>query len=1151
MHIYIANLRKHLCKQFYLLALTSHQLLLNPSKQRASNVAGLEYISNLLSRCTLYENAYCQRYEEITVSRPLDDAEHALAENHKYETKRLYTLVLMFQAQTIRRLSQNTWIGTTRDAFLRDDWNEMLQGIKDQEIICQKLFDTVKHEVSIESRDKKQEQRVRSLLEKLDDIKDTISGLHRGDEETKCFETLRTSDYRAAKDRNPQRLPGTCRWFLEHPKYQEWTAQPPISRLLWVSADPGCGKSVLARTLVDQYDLGSVCYYFFKNETPTSRSAIHALCALLHQLCSARPAMMRHVLLAYKRNGAKLITLFEELWLAFESIIQDSTTKKVICILDALDECSDAPKEPGSSSRLEAEERKLLLQKLAGIATTSASVKVLLTSRPYTSIETALFYKTGLDKNHVHLTGADRTEKALIEEEIGLVIKTKVVDFRERRSAEGIDDCAYAKLQKHLDGAKNRTYLWVSAIFAKLETLVDAPEWELMQVIETLPEDVDKAYENILTQTPRDKRKFLERVLHIMLAALRPLSLEEMSLACSYAGESTQRLPEAAFRKWIRNLCGFFIDVVEIRGSNELQFVHETAREYLLSLDFREGTGWRGSFKQPESHAVMAEICLASLFVLPKEPCTKPTKFDIYAALYWVSHFNRAKFSQTLQDRAKDFMLHNGEMAPSFERWIDRLDSDYDLKHNFNRKAFNAENFIGAARHIISKPPTPLFLASIYGWIWIIEDLSSSSAAPFQWDQMNSCGYTSLAVAAQFGQLMVVEYLLSKGVPIDLCDTESYGKVPLVAAAEAGHSAIVRMLLANRADIEGGSSGTMPLEAAARKGHLEIVQILLTSGAFVNAESIPDVWLNQTAFYAAVKEGHPDIVRELIAAHADVNMTSKYSQKPLILAVEEGNLQMVKDLLAAGANVNTTSQFGATALHMAVRAKALDIVEILVAAGADANAADRNCHTILQTAAAEGSAQIVERLLAVGVDVNAVPAESDGLTALQAAAREGHITIVESLLAAGADVNAAPARINGQTALWAATEGGKADIVERLLAVGADVNAISDQQYCQTALQAAANKESSTIVEMLLAAKADVNAAPAHDEGRTALQSAAGRSSSVIVNQLLAAGADVDAAPTDFGYMALEIAVRRCDAITVEELLAAGANVNLAIRRIN
>jgi hypothetical protein len=54
-------------------------------------------------------------------------------------------------------------------------------------------------------------------------------------------------------------------WLLDHPHLQEWRRREPGP--LPVSADPGCGKSVLAKYLIDHVlpESSTVCYFFFKD----------------------------------------------------------------------------------------------------------------------------------------------------------------------------------------------------------------------------------------------------------------------------------------------------------------------------------------------------------------------------------------------------------------------------------------------------------------------------------------------------------------------------------------------------------------------------------------------------------------------------------------------------------------------------------------------------------------------------------------------------------------------------------------------------------------------------------------------------------------------------------------------------------------------
>lgn len=91
----------------------------------------------------------------------------------------------------------------------------------------------------------------------------------RDDKEAELLESL-AFDYKSDKDSVSGRVPDICEWFFEDHRFLEWR-DSKHSRLLWVSAGPGCGKSVLSRSLIDDRRVYTsvmtsiVCYFFFKN----------------------------------------------------------------------------------------------------------------------------------------------------------------------------------------------------------------------------------------------------------------------------------------------------------------------------------------------------------------------------------------------------------------------------------------------------------------------------------------------------------------------------------------------------------------------------------------------------------------------------------------------------------------------------------------------------------------------------------------------------------------------------------------------------------------------------------------------------------------------------------------------------------------------
>lgn len=868
--------------------------------------------------------------------------------------------------------------------FRIDGWDALLEDIKAQEGNCQTFFDSVKDQEALDAREKGHKQRISLLLDKLEDlsigikgIRDKLEDIHFSDEERKCFETLRTSNYLAQKDLNPKRLPGTCNWFLEHPKYQNWKSLTSASRLLWVSADPGCGKSVLAKALVDQYDYGSVCYYFFKDDDSVTRSAAHALCAILHQICDLRPVLIQHVMPIYRRNGAKVVDLFEDLWSAFTKIILDKDFGNVICILDAIDECSD-------------DDSTKLLQRLAAIATLSDSIKILITSRPYTLIETALFYKTGLDKSEIRLSGEAEEEQSMIEREIGVFITSKVQEFQKLRESDGIHDDAHKNLYSHLDSAKNRTYLWVSAIFNELERHVYAPEHILMTAIKALPDTVEKAYENILEKSSKLK-PILRKILHVMLAAFRPLSLTEMNMILSVQDVSLG-LPynglqsKSSFRKWLRDLCGFFVSIV----GNKLYFAHQTARDFLVGEENYQATvGWRGSFQLTDSHTLIAGICLD--YLLLRYDGSLDNTFEHYATKNWPMHCQRFEEDQLLADKVKSFLFQNSSVAPSFRRW--KLDV------------------------------RDLSIAAREGHLQIVKLLLTAGADV---NVRNDYG-TAFQLAVDQGHLEIVKLLFTAGADFNAQNEDTNSALHI--AVSSNHPETVDYLLTVGADVNmQGYHKETALHVAVSEGYLGIVKLLLTAGADVDIQD----YYEKTALHTAASKGYLKITELLITAGADVNIQDYREDTALHLAVSEGNLEIVKLLFTAGVDVNILNEYKATALHDAVLSENLEVLELLLTAGADVNNQGHHEEMPLHLAVFLGHVEIVRLLLTAGTDVDIQNNHKE--LALYLAAKRKHVEVVELLLTAGADVNMKTA---SGTALQIAKDHDRVEIAETLLAAGA------------------------------------------------------------------------------------------------------------------
>ena len=150
----------------------------------------------------------------------------------------------------------------------------------------------------------------------------------RTDDEEKCLQAFRTTNYETQKNLNPEREAETCFWCLNDKRFRNWRDKS-TSCLLWVTADPGCEKSILSRALIDERLLNSapsdttICYFFFKDTSEDQRSPVCTLAALLHQLSksNAGAEVIKHALPAFRENKDKVSQDLEVMWELFKKLL--------------------------------------------------------------------------------------------------------------------------------------------------------------------------------------------------------------------------------------------------------------------------------------------------------------------------------------------------------------------------------------------------------------------------------------------------------------------------------------------------------------------------------------------------------------------------------------------------------------------------------------------------------------------------------------------------------------------------------------------------------------------------------------------------------------------------------------------------------------
>ncbi|XP_069462112.1 kinase D-interacting substrate of 220 kDa isoform X2 [Ambystoma mexicanum] len=332
-------------------------------------------------------------------------------------------------------------------------------------------------------------------------------------------------------------------------------------------------------------------------------------------------------------------------------------------------------------------------------------------------------------------------------------------------------------------------------------------------------------------------------------------------------------------------------------------------------------------------------------------------------------------------------------------------------------------------------------------------------------DERNENGQTPLMLAAEQGNLEMVQELLGKGANCNLDDIDNW--TSLICASKEGHVDVIRELLEWNVNLEHRDmGGWTALMWASYKGHTDIVQMLLDKGANPHITGLysvyPIIW--------AAGRGHSDIVRLLLRHGAKVNCSDKFGTTALIWAARKGHLESVKYLLQMGADVDQEGANSMTALIVAVKGGYTDTVKDILKRNPNVNLTDKDGNTALAIAAKEGHTEIVQDLLDAGTYVN-IP-DRNGDTVLIGAVRGGHVEIVRALLHKYADID-----IRGQdnkTALYWAVEKGNATMVRDILQCNPETETCTKDG--ETPLIKATKMRNIEIVELLLDKGAKVSA---------------------------------------------------------------------------
>jgi tetratricopeptide (TPR) repeat protein len=355
------------------------------------------------------------------------------------------------------------------------------------------------------------------------------------------------------------KLAGTCNWIWAIPWFERWSTSSSVlssERLLCIYGTPGCGKSVLASSVVEGLELKEkhALSFSFSGNHSDRQNVDSLLRGFLWQLLrESSDERVLDVVWSLCVKGKVQVSELHEAFLRTVGL----AAEPVYCVIDGVDECNDAV--------------PVLLDGLHGLLAARTNIRVILFSRP--AVKEAL-ENAGL---------AVDIDTNLVRQDIRAFINAEIPKSK-LLSKPHIRDVVFQTLERKSDGM----FLWVKLMIEDLKKSVT--EDEVMKRLNVMPRGLEETYRLLYSELFKSfdpiELSLAKSILVLAIASCRPLTIDELryahALHVGSASTLDQHLPPDDTR-WIVKLCGNMIDIVD----NQVQLVHFSVREFLTRPEDR------------------------------------------------------------------------------------------------------------------------------------------------------------------------------------------------------------------------------------------------------------------------------------------------------------------------------------------------------------------------------------------------------------------------------------------------------------------------------------------------------------------------------------------------------------------------------------
>ncbi|KAK8052322.1 hypothetical protein PG993_003707 [Apiospora rasikravindrae] len=348
---------------------------------------------------------------------------------------------------------------------------------------------------------------------------------------------------------------GSTSWFSETTTYKYWKGVTFGSSALLVAGKLGSGKTVLLANMVEDILLGSkgstVAFFFCRPDDVDSLQSSTILGSLARQLVEAIPLDILQ-----DSASATLAASFSSQDMAEVLRTLLPLLPRVYFIIDGLD-----------GVLLFSVIRELWTVQGGGLLSVCISYRL--------EAERQLEEEVRTFGNCAVLSMPEENK------DIHEFIQTRLETILESGTLSIGDPTLILQIQDALQKGARGMFLWVTL---QIDSICSRRTDESIRAaLDDLPEDLPTTYRRILQQRRNLAPEYQERVLKLMLVAMRPLSLDELREAISVVPLQTTWVPKRLVNntRAVLSCCGSLLVIDEEQLT--AHFIHPSVQQFLLS----------------------------------------------------------------------------------------------------------------------------------------------------------------------------------------------------------------------------------------------------------------------------------------------------------------------------------------------------------------------------------------------------------------------------------------------------------------------------------------------------------------------------------------------------------------------------------------